>query len=175
MKGTIHNCLGEMVRAKYGTEAWQKCLTYAGMPYNRRFSMVEDVGEIESLQLITSSAQSLGVSLQQLFDEFGEYWCCTYAPAKYSYFYIKFRNAKEMILQMDRVHANVGSNFANAKPPRFFYKWEDETQKHLIVTYQSERNLIDLYIALAKGVGKYFNEPLTLEKLSEKQVRITFA
>lgn len=174
MKGTIHNCLGELVRTKYGNEAWENCLNTAGFSPSSRFSMIEDVDESKSLQLIISSAQSLGISLQQLFDEFGEYWCCTYAPAKYSYFFVMFRNAKDMILQMDKVHVNVGSNFANAKPPRFLYRWADNTQKELYVTYQSERNLIDLYVSLVKGVGKYFNEALTVEKLSEKEVKITF-
>lgn len=175
MKGTVHNCLGELICAKYGTAVWQKCLTDTGMSPNRRFSMVEDIDEVVSVKLIITSAQSLGISLQQLFDEFGEYWMCTYAPSKYSYFFVMFRNAKEMILQMDKVHISVGSNFANAKPPRFLYKWSDDTQKELYVTYQSDRNLIDLYVSIAKGVGKYFNEPLIVEKLSEKEVKITFA
>ena len=60
----------------------------------------------------------------------------------------------------------------NASPPRFKLTWRDS--QTLEVTYESKRNLIDVYVGLARGVGKYFGEPLTVTRQSETQATIVF-
>ncbi|PZR17573.1 MAG: hypothetical protein DI536_04470 [Archangium gephyra] len=60
----------------------------------------------------------------------------------------------------------------NARPPRFQLSWRDADT--LDVEYLSERKLIDVYVGLARGVGKYFKEALTVTKLSETHVQIVF-
>ncbi len=65
------------------------------------------------------------------------------------------------------------NSIPNAQPPRFDYEWLDEDT--LKVTYKSKRNLIGLYAGLARGVGLYFNDPLTVTPLSDSQVSIRFA
>lgn len=55
---------------------------------------------------------------------------------------------------------------------RFKTAWLDANT--LDVEYLSERNLIDVYVGLARGVGKYFKEPLTVTKHSETKVTIVF-
>ncbi len=73
---------------------------------------------------------------------------------------------------MDEVHRKVTLNIQNANPPRFDYEWKDE--KTLIMTYKSKRNLIEFFIGLIKGVGKYFNEELEVRKLGGNRVEIKF-
>ena len=73
---------------------------------------------------------------------------------------------------MDEVHATVTKNMPNAHPPRF--KFENVNENTIIVNYLSGRNMIDFYIGLVKGVGNYFKTPITIKKLSEKKVELTF-
>ncbi|NJL14850.1 MAG: hypothetical protein HC913_18855 [Microscillaceae bacterium] len=175
MKGTIHKCLEEMVLEKHGQAVWQKCLLQAGFAKNRDFYPTEDVEEEGSLQLILDTAKTLEISLNELFDDFGEFWCCTYAPKRYSFWYVGVKNAKDFILRLDNIHSLVGKHFNNAQPPRFGYTWQDPSQTILRVEYVSSRNLIDLYISLAKGLGKYFQEEIQIQKLSAHEVELRFA
>ena len=40
--------------------------------------------------------------------------------------------------------------------------------------YHSPRNLVDFMVGLIKGVGKHFNEKLTVSKISSDSVRVVF-
>ncbi len=77
-----------------------------------------------------------------------------------------------MLLKLDSIHTTVTKNIPNSRPPKFSYEWKDE--KTLLMTYNSQRNLIDLFIGLAKGVGKYYRENLSIKKLSTNNIEITF-
>lgn len=172
MKGTIHRCLGELVTLHFGDTAWHKALEMTGYPSSARFTTYDDIDEEKSLALVVNSAKACEIPVSQIFDMFGEYWVCDYAPKAYSFWYIGLRSPKDFILKLDHIHSLVGKHFNNAEPPRFIYV--EEAPNILRVTYQSERGLLDLFISLVKGVGKYFNQPVEVEKLSQKEVRIVF-
>jgi len=174
MKGTIHKCLHELIVEKYGKSKWEVCLRSVNIAIDYRFTASEDVSDATTLNLVLNAVDILGVSAQQLFDEFGEYWCCVYAPKVYSFWYIGLKDSKDYILKLDRIHQMIGKHFNNAKPPRFEYEWMDEDEKVLLLTYHSERNLIDLFVGCVKGVGKYFNEELKIKKRSDSQLVIHF-
>jgi len=175
VKGTITNCLAELVENKFGKVKWLEVLKDAGIASNVTSirMVISDVPDERAAALLGSTCRVLGITLEQAADAFGEYWCCEYAPRQYKVIVRKFKNAREMILGMDAVHVNMTQTIANAHPPRFNYKWEDENT--LIVEYDSKRNMIDIYIGLARGVGKYFNEKLSVSKLSPNTARIVFA
>jgi len=51
--------------------------------------------------------------------------------------------------------------------------WENE--KTLIMKYKSHRGMIDFLVGLVKGVGRYFNENLTVTKRTNTEVEIVFS
>ena len=59
-----------------------------------------------------------------------------------------FGNAREFVLGLDKVHLSLTKSLENARPPRFDY--EEVGEQKIIVTYRSQRNLIDIYIGLAR-------------------------
>jgi hypothetical protein len=61
----------------------------------------------------------------------------------------------------------------NAPPPRSEYERVDDNT--LEVTYKSHRNLLGIYMGLARGVGKLLGEPLEVFALDRDRVRIEFA
>jgi hypothetical protein len=174
MKATITNCLAELVETKFGKDKWNAILGDSGLQSHAGTFRIApaDVPDDQVQKLLASTCKVLGISRQQGADAFGEYWCCTYVPRLYASILKRFKNAKEMILGMDSVHVTMTETIPNARPPRFGYKWEDD--KTLIVTYNSPRNMIDIYIGLAKGVGLYFREKLSVTKKSAKEVKIVF-
>jgi hypothetical protein len=174
MKGTIHYALEEMIKSKYSEEAWQKCALAMGYEDDFSFALQiqADIDEAESLQLFVKSAETLSVPLSEVFDNFGEYWCCEYAPQLYKVFYIGLESTKQALTKLDWIHEAVTKRIENSRPPRFKYSWINEEE--LILNYQSSRPLIDLLISLIKGLDKYFGNQTNIEKLSSSELKLRF-
>lgn len=172
MKGIIPICLKEMVIEKYGIEAWGKCLLSTGATSDMNFVATSDIDDNDVVKLIDALCTSLSISRQEAADAFGEYWVCSFSQRVYSHYYRKYKNAREFILAIDSVHVDSTRTIENASPPRFDYAWKDG--RTLVVTYKSKRNLIDLFIGLAKGVGKHYGESLHVKKIDSKNIQIVF-
>ncbi len=172
MKGVIVVCLKEMIENTYGKEKWKEILIGARVNPNILLLTTMDVDEDIVLNVLSSACKSLNTSIEQLADIFGDYWVNTYAPKLYSSLTNSFKNAKEYLLAMDKIHKTVTDNIPNANPPRFEYESPDD--KTLLMTYRSKRSLFPFLLGLIKGVGKHFNETLTLTVLNPNTVKITF-
>ena len=88
MKATITNCLAEMVETKFGKEKWAEIVRRAGMQAQagmlRQSSM--DVPDDQVGTLLRTACVVLGVTPEQAYDAFGEYWCCHYQHSCSLYF-----------------------------------------------------------------------------------------
>lgn len=173
MKGAIAMCLKSLVTEKYGQTKWKETLTHAGITREPLMTLLTDMDDAMVLNLVQSACKVLNKTNQQISDEFGEFWVNNYVPKYYSRYVTGIKNSKEMLSAMDSVHVRVTQNIQNSRPPRFEYKWVND--KTLIMTYKSERNLMELFIGLIKAVGKHFNEKLLIKKLNNKEVEIIFA
>jgi hypothetical protein len=176
MKGTITACLAELVVKKFGADRWTAILTDAHIDAKTAAVLnvpVSDIDDAVAGRLLESTCRILGISFEQAADAFGDYWCCTYAPRLYKSIVARFRDARHAILSLDQVHVQVTSMMKDSRPPRFDYHWVDEDT--LEVTYKSHRKLIQIYIGLARGLGTYFGEHLTVAQIADDRVRIEFA
>jgi len=172
MKGVIIKCLKDMVIDNFGSDKWIKIIEKSGLDPYMAVKTLDDIEDATALKIVDSACQILNISLPQAADAFGDYWVNVFAPKIYGIYYEGVDSAKEFILKMDELHVRATGHIINAKPPRFEYEWTNE--RTLLVTYKSHRGLIDFFVGLSKGVGKYFNEQLIIKKLSNKQVEIVF-
>ncbi len=172
MKGAIVDAIKDLVVENFGLEKWMDVLENAGLARTTTFSVREDVPDETVLKLVESISQTLNLSLQEVADAFGEYWVSVYMPKVYKPYYRGVSSAKELLLKMDEVHRKATQNIPNAHPPRFEYRWEKPNV--LIMKYKSPRGLMDIFIGLIKGVGKFYKTPLEVEQISQDEVRITF-
>lgn len=172
MKGTITSCLLEMLDNQVGRNKSEEIVKKSGAKATFMRLASSDVADEDFFKLFNATIEDLGLSKEAACDAFGEYWCCTYAPRIYKPIVRRFSNAREMLLGMEKVHDDVTKSIENARPPRFSYAWEND--RTLCVTYQSDRDLVDVYIGLVRGVGTYFNESLKVTKLDSTRVRIEF-
>lgn len=158
----------------HGEDAWPKVTQSAGLgeDFSYGTKIRDDIDEIQSIELFVLSANILGIPLSELFDQFGEHWCCDYSPRVYGVFYRGMDSTKSAVTKLDRVHETVTNHIENSNPPRFIYDWKSDDVLEL--TYQSDRNLIDLFISLVKGLDKKFNNYTEVEKKSEHLVVLTF-
>lgn len=174
MKGTIHYCLEESIIKVYGEEAWGKVMTAFGNEADFSFGtqIREDIDEVQSIELFVLTSTVLKVPITEIFDVFGEHWCVDYSPRVYGVFYRGMKSTKDAITKLDHVHEVVTGHIKGAYPPRFIYEWESDNVLH--ITYKSDRNLIDLFISLIKGLDIKFSDTTNIEKLDEQRLRLTF-
>lgn len=172
MKGTVHKCIEKLVIESFGLDKWEECLESVGLDEDHVFMMSDDVDEATTMKMLGNMPEILEISFQQLLDAFGEYWACKYTPAIYSAYFEGITSSRELLVNLDRIHGEVTENMDNARPPRFTYEWIDEDT--LQMKYQSERGLVDLFISIAKGMNKYFNEDNQITKLDDTTVEIAF-
>ena len=174
MKGVIPICLMEMIMVKFGENKLNYVLKAAKI-YDRNylhFLPTEDVPDADVLNVISASCSTLNFSLEQLANEFGEYWCVTYAPKIYAPYFNNVTCAKDFLMKMQKIHERVTRTIPNASPPSFEYI--SNAPSHLIMKYSSNRNLQPLWIGLIKGVGIAFNEKLDIKLLDANTVEIIF-
>ena len=172
MKGIIAMCLKDLIVEKFGADKWTQCLKNAGESQSVSILATSDMKDEVVLKMVQSVCETLGISLQQAADAFGEYWVCSFSQKIYPTYYIKYRNAREFLLGMDKVHVDTTNALKDSHPPRFEYEWKAD--RTLIMKYKSKRNLIDFAVGLAKGVGKHYKEDIKVTKLSDDKMQIVF-
>ena len=172
MKGSIVKCLSDLVKTNFGEQKWKEIMLQSGENPQMAIFATSDFDDKRVFKLIENTCKILNITEQQACDAFGDYWVNIYAPKVYGIYYTKFNNAKQFIMGMDKVHETVTKNMLNARPPRFTFEEVDENT--IIVNYLSTRKMINFYTGLVKGIGKYFNTPIDIKKLSEERVKLTF-
>jgi hypothetical protein len=172
MKGAIALCLKELVVEKFGKEKWAEAMKNAGFATEPLITMISDMDDAAVMKVIGSVCSTLKITPLQAADAFGDYWVNVYAPKKYSSYYAGITSSKDMLMKMDKVHVVVTQSIVNAHPPRFEYQWTNDNT--LVMTYKSSRGLIDIFVGLVKGVGRYYKENLKIRKLSPTDVEIVF-
>ncbi len=171
MKGTIVKCLKDLIEEKFGKDQWTEISRKSG--FTQGFiNITADIDDSIVMSLLENTCSVLEISLPEAADAFGDYWVNDYAPRIYKSVYGRFSNAREFILGLNTVHSQVTADIPNAQPPELEYESIDD--KTLIVTYKSKRELVDVFVGLAKGLGRYYQEALQVVKLDDTTVRIVF-
>jgi hypothetical protein len=160
VKGTILKCLEELVTEKFGAQKWKESLEKAGIAEGRTFTMLCDVDETEFMQIMKGFASVACLSMEQTMEAFGEHWSMVYAPTVYAAYFSTAKSARELLLNLDHIHDVMTKSMKSTRPPRFRYEWQGD--KLLIMHYESKRGLVALMPGLIRGLGKHFNEKLTV-------------
>ncbi|MBN2890425.1 MAG: heme NO-binding domain-containing protein [Bacteroidales bacterium] len=170
MKGTIVKAAEKLIISQFGIEKWEKILVKTGFDFDHVFFIREDIEDNLVMQMINNSCDVLEMSISQLFEAFAEYWIHFYSQEVYPSFV--FSNAKEFIANIHTIHNVMTENVPNAKPPVFEYNWK--SGRELIMTYNSDRGLIDLAIPIIREIGKKYNENLSVDKIDNTHFKIIF-
>jgi hypothetical protein len=172
MKAIIVRAISDLVKEKFGRDKWEEILEKSGYPKGYYFLTSQDIDDGKVMGIIGSTCEVLNAPLETVIDLFGIYWVETFAPKFYKDLFKKFSSARDMLTKMNSIHTMIVQNNVNARPPAIEYNWTDKNT--LIMTYKSDRGLIDLFVALIKGVGVYFKEQLEITKMNDRNVKVTF-
>jgi len=172
MKGVIAICLKEVIVSKFGVPKWNEIMTASGQNPGMAILATVDIDDAVVVNIVKNSCRILNLSMEQIADFFGDHWMNSYAVKIYKPYYGTNSTAKDFFLKLSEIHDKVTRNIPNSRPPKFEYEWKNENT--LILTYISPRGLIDFVVGLAKGVGKYFHQKLSVRKISSSKVEIIF-
>ena len=172
MKGSIVECIRDLMTAKFGAAKWKEALKRAGLPESQVFSSLDDVPDAQVLGIMKGVAEAASLTMPQVMDAFGEYWSTQYAPTVYRTYFTAVKSTRELLLKLNDIHLAMTKNMKSARPPRFRYEWKDD--KHLVMHYESLRGLVALMPGLVRGLGKYFNDSPSVN-LAGNEVHVKFA
>ncbi len=172
MKGVIVSCLKELVVSNFGQDKWEASLEAAGFYRKTFFPLTLNVKDEDVLKIVGGVCKVLNITLEQAADAFGEHWVCKYASRYYRQFFDGIHSSRAFLLNMNNVHEVTTKNIPDARPPHFAYVWLSDNI--LLMKYKSPRGLIDFFVGLVRGVGKYFHENLEVYKVGNNKVRIIF-
>lgn len=172
MKGIVIDCLKNLVSENFGIEKWNEVMKLSGASPDRKYQINDDVDEELTLKMFAITCQVTGLSFEQACDAFGDYWVGSYIPKLYPEFYTGIKSTKEFLLKLDHIHASIASRLSDAKPPRHSYGWKGANT--LLMSYRSERDLIELFIGAIKGAAKYFKEEIRVREIDRQSVEIDF-
>jgi hypothetical protein len=171
VKGCIINCLKESIINNYGKDKWEDIAIAIELPPIIIDSInIDDALFIEALNY---AQPLLNISWEDLFVMFAEQWIFSYAHTiGFAYFLNKHKTSRDALFEMDKIHKVVTINMIGSKPPSFKCVWLDDNT--LLMDYFSERDLIDMAVALIKALGKYYNDHLKIEKVDGNRLEIKF-
>jgi len=172
MKGIVADCLKKLVAENFGIEKWTKIMKMSGLNPDKSYAITDDVDDELILKLFDNTCQVSGLSFEQACDVFGKYWVGSYIPKRYPDFYTDVKSVKEFLLKLDNIHSTMTKRLENAKPPKHSYKWKNENT--LMMGYESNRDLIELFIGAVKGAARYFEDEIAVRKINRQEVEIDF-
>jgi hypothetical protein len=170
MKAVIFNCLRDLVKDKFGPQVYKEVALKVGLEDKTYLNNV-DIDESKLKILIEELSKKTNLSVKEIYDVFGDYWVNVYSQKYFKSYYRIYKNMKDLLMAMDKIHVNVINTYGGSTPPRF--KFEDQGNK-LIMHYNSKRNLIELLVSLIKGVAKFYKEKVNINIKNDKTVEIEF-
>jgi len=165
MKGTILKSIGKLVEENFGIQKWEECLLKNGFEIDHVFLLRDDIDDAVVMKIIFSLSPILGLSLEQIVNTFGEYWTNIYSPLIYKQYYLQFPTFIDFVFGIPIIHKDMTMNIENAHPPAFEFTWKSE--KELNIKYISKRGLIDIAIALIRGLAIKFDEKIEIKKIDD--------
>jgi hypothetical protein len=170
MKAMAVNCLRFLIIDKFGREVYSEICKKLNL-IDKQYLNSEEIEDAKVSALVDELANRLNISRQELFDYFGEYFHRVFAQKYFRSFFNNCNNAYDFLKTINRIHVKAGKILGCESPPRFVIV---EDEHRLIIHYISKRNYIDLIISNIKGVAKFYNENVIVNKLDDKTVEVMF-
>lgn len=162
MYGLVNKAVESLVRAQFGADVWEKIRSRASVNVASFVSM-EPYPDDVTYKLVFAASEVLGAKVPDLLEAFGEYWVLYTAKEGYGELFSMFGSSlEEFISNLDSMHARVGMTFPKLVPPSFVCSELGDGVYDL--EYHSTRDgLAPMVIGLLKGLGKSFQQPITIE------------
>ncbi|MCE2881890.1 MAG: heme NO-binding domain-containing protein [Planctomycetaceae bacterium] len=155
MYGLINRAVEDLVRSKFGADAWHRIRTRAGLP-DEPFVTMQKYDDKSTYDLVGAASAELGAPAEAILEEFGFFWTVYSANAGYGELLKSVgRTLPEFLGNLDQMHARIKISFPELDPPSFAVF--DRTPSSLKLRYYSDRaGLAPLVRGMLRGLGDRF-------------------
>jgi predicted hydrocarbon binding protein len=164
MYGLVNAAFRELIVSYYGAVKWDEIRAHAGVR-DDQFSKMGAYPDEVTYRMVSSAAQTLGISGEQVLIAFGQHWVTYTDQEGYAaLFEIAGDSLPDFLLSLDDLHVRVGQNFPRLKPPSFRFDVIDRTtmRMHYLT---SREGLCPFVQGLLLGLSARFRTPLEVEQV----------
>lgn len=167
MYGLVNKAIEDMVKTNHGNDMWEAIRTKSGVE-EEFFLSNEPYDDNITFQLALAVSSELNMPLDEVLIAFGEWWVLHTTKQKYGgLMEAGGSNLKEFLINLPIFHNRVMLIYPKLTPPEF--KVSDVTDNSLHLHYISKRvGLKEFVRGLISGLGKYFNTPVQIELLQDR-------
>ena len=161
MHGIVFVELQKFFSTNHGPQAWDELLRRAGLSGSAYASSIP-YPDSDMEALVFAASQLTGLPTAQFLEDFGEFITPSLLK-RYGHLLLPEWTSLDVIEHTeDTVHTLVRVNHPGAHPPRL--KTTRTSPKEIVLTYKSPRQLCFLAIGIGRGLGRYFNENLSIQQ-----------
>lgn len=173
MYGIVNKSIEELVIANYGEKKWEDIKAKSNIDISY-FVSSESYDDSITFTLATTISVELGVSVDEVFKLFGEWWILHTGKNHYGYLLESGGDSfKTFMLNLPTFHNRVMIMYPKLKPPAF--KISDVEENSLHLHYFSERKGLTAFVyGLMTGLGKFFDTQVITEHLESVSVDKTY-
>jgi hypothetical protein len=160
VKGIIFNLVEEVVRDRYGEDAWDDLLTAAGL--DGAYTSLGSYPDEELFRLVAAASEHLGLPADAVVRTLGEAAIPLLAD-RYPGFFMGHSSTKSFLLTLnDIIHPEVRKLYPGAQVPTFGF--EESADDMLVLRYHSERKLCALAEGFVLGAAAHYGERAQIEQ-----------
>lgn len=160
MHGRIFWELRAYTEATYGARSWTNLLKIAGV--EEKVYLGKAYPDMEMATLIEAAATLAKKSVPELLETFGEF-LSPHLLTIYGHLIKREWRTLEVIENAERVgHGTVRQQEPGVAPP--FLRVKRLGREKVVLIYSSPRKLCALAVGMIKGLGKHFNEEVSVQQ-----------
>ncbi|MBC8151821.1 MAG: heme NO-binding domain-containing protein [Bacteroidetes bacterium] len=174
MKGMVFTEFLDMVEQQYDYKLVDTMLTQSVLPSGGAYTSVGTYNHREMVELVNQFSSQTQVPVADAFRVYGRYLFIRFTQL-YAHLLNNAHSAFGLLTAIEHhIHVEVKKLYPDAELPRF--ESEQPSDDHLIMTYQSERQMADFAQGLIEGCLAHFGETATITRtnLNEEASLVRF-
>lgn len=168
MYGIVNKSIEELVKTNFGEEKWLLIKERSGIDIDL-FLINEPYDDEITYKLAEAVKNEIGISLDDVFIVFGEWWIIKTGKEKYgSLMEAGGANLREFLINLPMFHNRIMLIYPKLTPPEFKVSNVEENSLH--IHYYSKRKGLQGFVkGLLIGLGKMFNTPIAIDLIQSRE------
>ena len=165
MYGMINVAIRDLVNEKFGNESWKKICKEVNLE-DDQYKYLEYYPDHITISLVGAASKVLSIPADVILKEFGAYWIKHTAQMGYGPIMDLFgADFITCLKNLNNMHARMGLNMPNLKPPRFEVR---DLGNHIydLEYFSTRRGLEPMVMGLITGLAEKYNVNIQATNIS---------
>ena len=167
MYGIVNKAIQDLITEKFGEQEWEAIKEKSGVEVDF-FLSNESYDDAITYKLAVAASDVLGITVDQVLREFGEWWVLKTGKEKYgSLMEAGGSNLREFLINLPMFHNRIMLIYPKLTPPEF--KVTDITDHSVNLHYHSKREGLQEFVTgLISGLAKMYQADVRIELLQSR-------